>query len=324
MCEIFKYEDFYYDEWNNFVIQSNNGTIFHRLDFLDYHGEKFKENIHHLMWFKKNKLYAVMPMGLFNEQNTICAKSPIGASYGGLVTKLPLSYVESSSIVDSLIRYLKGLCVKKISITLPLRIVDKIYSDTLFFSFLERGFKIINSDISTIIPIQNQFNELEFLNKKNKEVERKARKALQSNVILKFHEPPERFWEILQINFKKFETGPTHSFDEWAFLCKKFPLSIWSDLAYIGDLPIAGIGHIKISNKIDCSFYICNDVRYKHTQALSYLLFNIIEEARQDGINWIDLGTSSYQMKGRENIFRFKESLGGTGCFRHTIELTLS
>ena len=80
MVEIISYTEKYREAWDRFVLQSNNGTMFHLQRFLDYHApEKFR--FHHLLFVEKGKIVAVLP-GRFKDG---IFESPIGASYGSIV-----------------------------------------------------------------------------------------------------------------------------------------------------------------------------------------------------------------------------------------------
>ncbi|HWY35585.1 MAG TPA: hypothetical protein VNX68_13140, partial [Nitrosopumilaceae archaeon] len=66
MLNLVEYTSKYYQAWNNFVNSSNNGTLFHRLDFLSYHGKKFESIENHLLFFKGDELFAVLPAGVID------------------------------------------------------------------------------------------------------------------------------------------------------------------------------------------------------------------------------------------------------------------
>ena len=79
--EIIEYSEEWKEKWDNFVLESSNGTMFHMQKFFDYHTPgKFKFN--HLIFLEKNKIVAVLPGSIIN--GTIF-ESPIGASYGSIV-----------------------------------------------------------------------------------------------------------------------------------------------------------------------------------------------------------------------------------------------
>ena len=54
--------------WDDFVDDSNNGTIFHKQKFLSYHKEIFKDNEHHLLFYEGKKLIAVFPLAIFDSE----------------------------------------------------------------------------------------------------------------------------------------------------------------------------------------------------------------------------------------------------------------
>ena len=146
-----------------------------------------------------------------------------------------------------------------------------------------------------------------------------ARKARKENVIPKFMQNVDDFWKLMNITFEKHGAKPTHTYEEWKYLCEKFPDRFWNDVSYLEDKPIAGIGHILVNQFTDSSFYLCSDPEYSATQALSLLIYESLLKAQSLGYRWFDFGTSSVNMKGRENIFRFKESFGTVGLFRNTL-----
>jgi len=315
-----EYTPAWFDKWNKFVKDSNNGTIFHRLDFLEYHGDKFKKYENHLIWLKGDTLFAVMPLAIFDKDGIRIAKSPYGASYGGILTRRVLNYRDSKEITLSLINYLKEIEVGEIYITLPIRIFEKVKSETFFFSFLEQGFKIINSDISSVVELKVGDIENELFSSRARNM---ARKAVKGNIKTKFNQSIDDFWKVMVITFSKHGTKPTHNFDEWKYLCEKFPAYFWNDIAYIDTKPIAGIGHIKVNEYADSSFYLCNDPEYNETQALTLLIYEALIKSQLDNNLWFDFGTSSINMIARENIFRFKESFGSIGVFRHTLKMEI-
>ena len=61
--EIIEYSEEWKDKWDNFVIESSNGTMFHMQKFFDYHiPGKFKFN--HLIFLENSKIVALLPGSL--------------------------------------------------------------------------------------------------------------------------------------------------------------------------------------------------------------------------------------------------------------------
>jgi hypothetical protein len=315
--KLIEYSPEWFIKWNKFVEDSNNGTIFHRLDFLEYHCEKFKETENHLIWLKGEEIFCVLPLAFFKTENQIVAKSPYGGSYGGIVCKKPLNYFESNEVVCSLLDYFRNFGVNEIIITLPTKNLEIIQTDTLFFSFIEHGFKIINSDISSVVVIDNEEDKNSMFTTRSRNMVRKARKA---NVLPKQNQSIDDFWQVMDLTFSKIGKPPTHTYNEWKYLCYTFPDIFWNDVAYLNNKPIAGIGHVKINKTTYSSFYLCSNPNYYETQALSLLITEALINAKDRGLKYFDFGTSSINMKANENIFRFKESFGSIGVFKHTIK----
>ncbi len=58
--EIIPYTEDWREKWDNFVLNSNTGNMFHLQRFFDYHPPgRFK--FHHLMFIEKGEIAAVLP-----------------------------------------------------------------------------------------------------------------------------------------------------------------------------------------------------------------------------------------------------------------------
>ena len=136
------------DRWNDFVDNSNEGTLFHRLDFLAYHGKKFCKNEHHLIIHKGQAVHAGMPLAIFDEDGRRIARSPYGGSYGGPVFSRPQNYHDSHGVVEAILEYLESQKVNELTLTLPISVCYQRYSETLRLVLLELGFQCISRDIS--------------------------------------------------------------------------------------------------------------------------------------------------------------------------------
>lgn len=306
------------ERWNDFVEKSNEGTIFHRLDFLSYHGNRYKQNEHHLVILKKNKLYGIMPMAIFEQEDTLIAKSPYGASYGGAIFSRHQNYHDSSEIIHAILKYLKEQNITKLVITLPTPILYQNYSDTIRLVLVEQGFKCSNRDIVSVVRLEKSNAQSDEMLLRLPNIKRKALKARKHGVHVVKKAPPSDFWQVLEKTFSKLNIEPAHNLAEFQWLNNNFPESVYADVAYISEEPVAAIGYIILNKSVNSSFYLCMDPQKRHTQALSALIYEALDESKQKGFSWFDFGTSSINMKGLANIFRFKESFGAVGIFRET------
>lgn len=318
--QIVEYSPKWFIKWNKFIEESNNGTIFHRLDFLDYHGDRYKTNINHLIWLKGEEIFALIPMSIFHYKDKAVAKSPYGASFGGIVTKKALNNSECKEIVSSLNEYLIKKKIKETLITLPTKNLEKTPSDTMLFNLLSKGFKIINSDILNIVMFDKNINNNSMFTSRARNM---SKKAIKANVNVKFRQDIDDFWPIMKKTYSKIGKPPTHSYEEWKYLNEKFPDYFWNDIAYLNNKPVAGIGHAKLNSTTDSSFYLCSDYTYKNTQALSYLITASLQNSKASGFKFFDFGSSSIGMVANDNLFKFKESFNAKGFLKHTIKLKL-
>ncbi len=302
-----------YKKWVNFLKEANGATIFHHPDFLSYHKSRFYE--YHLGVFKGEKLFGIMPLAISIENGEKIAKSPYGASYGGFIFQNILTYSNSKEIIMLLKVFLRENKIKTVIITPSLQIYYKSFSETLNFSMLEQDFKIINSDISSIVCLKEDDLEKRVFTSKLRNMVRKAEKM---DIQTQFYSSIDDFWSLMDKTFNKHGVSPTHTKEEINYLTQKFPNDIYFNIAYLNGTPIAAIGVFNLNEKNIMSFYLCSDEQYKYTQAMSLIIYKTILKAKEDGFDYFDFGTSSVNMVGKENIFKFKESFGAVGSFRHT------
>ena len=311
------------ESWEKFVENSNNGTIFHRLKFLAYHGQRFRSNERHGVILDGKKIFGVFPLAVFEVDGQRIARSPYGASYGGPVFAEALNYEQSAAVVESLVQYFKSLKVSEAVMTLPPRCCERVYSETFQLVLLNAGFETVNRDITSVVSLSAGILETGLFAAKQKETGRKARKAREAKIETVHRAPVEDFWTVLEKTFEKFDFPPTHTREEFAQLHKSFPKEIYCDVAFLDGKPVAGIGFIHVNALTALTFYLCGDPTHQKTQALSLLIEEALRRSQKEGFRYLDFGTSSMQMKPRENLFRFKESFGAIGLFRTTYRLKL-
>lgn len=309
------YNSSYFERWNAFVEDSNEGTLFHRLDFLAYHGERFRQQEHHILFLKGQQLFGVMPMALIDEGGRLIARSPYGGSYGGPVFERPLAYDESRAVVAALLDYIVSVRAVGCRLTFPLACCYTTYSETFRLALLEHGFSCKNRDISSVVHLKTAQPVPERMNARAR---RMARKAQREGVVVVQRANIDDFWLVMQKTFAIHGINPTHTLEEFRWLCAHFPERIYVDVAYLDHRPIAGIGYFVTNKHVNCSFYLCRDSEFQEAQAQSLLIYETLTQLQQSSFTWFDLGTSSVNMQGRDNIFRFKENFGAIGLFRDT------
>lgn len=302
--------------WDAFVEDANGGTIFHRLDFLAYHGDRFKKTERHLVIMKGEEVFGVMPLAVFEENGQKIGKSPYGASYGGPVFRKKLSYSESTSIVTELLVAIRAMKIDKLTLTLPIAAAYSEYCETFRLCLYEHGFHAVNRDISSVVALSVSREKTEAtFDSRGRNMTRKAQRL---GVEIVHGAGLDLFWPVLLRTYEKHQTSATHSKEELAKLVDTFPDRVYFDIAIYRGEVVAGVGYFVINARMNSSFYFANIPERQDLQALSLLVSDALAQASDRNFKFFDFGTSSVGMKARSSIFQFKESFGAFGCFRDT------
>lgn len=304
-------------EWDRLVDTSINGTLFHKQRFLAYHKERFSGKERYCFILNGEEPWAQISLTVEEVNGKVVAKSPYGGSYGGFIFQSYPTYSIGNELVSKFIQYLQKHNVEQFRIIFPIACCSEYPLDTFYFNLLENGFRSTNRDISSVFYFDKGTTVIDNISKRARNATRKAEKLglnIQRNPDLK------DFWYLMEKTFDKHGAKPTHTYNEFEHLLDLTPDSVYYDIAYLNTTPIAGIAYFTINRRVNSSFYFCQDPLYQHYQALSYLLLNALQDSRDKGYLYFDFGTSTINMKARENIFAFKEGFSKTGLFRETFE----
>jgi hypothetical protein len=309
-------------KWNQFLHQSNNGTIFHDLEFLAYHSPG-KFNTSHLIFRKdNNQICAIMPGALVNENDKLILLSPYGASMGGFVTAQRIHLGECIEIVESLVIHAK----EKAATSIVLTPVPTIYHTTphhqMDFALFTSGFKYIKRLLISALDlrcIQKDPMDM-FIGS----VRGHIRKAVKSGVTVSESNQYPEFYKILMENKQKHGALPTHTLDELLDIQKRLPSKIRLFMAFLDKIPIAGVLVFICNEKVAYTFYICHLNEYHQYNAVSLILYDIVKKFKELNFSYLDLGPSIYpDMTISWGVLKFKESLNTMGYFRDTWHLDI-
>ena len=131
--------------WDNFVENSNNGTLYHLRRFLSYHPpDRFDD--HSLLFHKKGKLCAVFPACVVDLDSKRTLFSHRGASVGGFVLEESSSFKEAFDLTELLISYAKDNDFDRIVLTPPPLIYLTRLSNNIGFALLQIGLSYLKRD----------------------------------------------------------------------------------------------------------------------------------------------------------------------------------
>lgn len=303
-------------QWDLFVSNSNNGTIFHKQRFLGYHSpDKFRD--HSLIFFRgsSENISAVFPAAEVKRNNQNALESHPGSSYGGLVLK-----TAKISEINCFFDELESYCLENGFQCCYLRpaplVFQKRQNQSLEFIMAQRGYRPISIEQTNAICL---FDNSDLFGKMKKTTRTAIRKAIKVELDWSEVADTREFYAVLTNNLEtSHHIKPTHSFDELKRLRNLFPQEIKLFGAYYEHQLAAGIG-LFICNRIAAhTFYLCSDEDLQHLRPLNFLLWKIAKHLQDRGFKYLNLGISTEQGGKIINwgLFKFKESFGAEGFLR--------
>ena len=181
-----------------------------------------------------------MPTAIFEANGLRIARSPYGGSVGGPAFEKPLTYSESREIVATLLDYLTKLSISSCQITMPPSCCYREFSETFRLALLEHGFRYINRDISSVVKLGTTSQVEAILTSRARNA---ARQALEHGITFPLRGNVTDFWQVMEKTFQKHGSNPTHTLDEFQWLCEHLPDQVYADIAYLDNRPVAGIGY---------------------------------------------------------------------------------
>lgn len=315
------YSKKYQKQWDQFVLSSNNGTLFHTQLFLSYHKKSRFPN-KSLLFFNNKKLLSVLPATKIKNEKDIIFSSHGGASYGGFIYGNDLDIEVARELVKGLIEYSKKMKYSKIHITPPPIIYQKRFSNNIEFALHTNNFQLRKRELTSIVNLKNTNGAILDLYKP--EARTAYRKAIKSEVIIRDSNNYKAFYKILSLTLKKrFQVSPAHTLKELLHLKKMFPNDISLKAAYFQKKLIAGVVNFVCNKQVMLAFYISQDYNFQHLRPLNAIFYEIFKDCLEIGFDYYDFGLFTVDMEPNLGLAKFKESLGGTGIFRDYFELIL-
>jgi Acetyltransferase (GNAT) domain len=313
--EIIKYTDEWKDRWDEFVLNSNNGTIFHLQKFLDYHHQG-KFNFTHLIFLENNQICAVLPGQIENG----VFESPIGASYGSIVTN-DIKFSYAMELISALQKYGKAMGIKEFLLTPAPIIYEKIPNQNLDFAMLWQKFNFSLHYISSAIKLdKNQ----DIISRFQPTVRRNIRKSLKNNeVSVEINDQYDQFYPILISNKKRHNVKPTHSYEELLRLKELLPDNLKLFMVYYKDVPIAGSLMFLCNKTVALCFYNMLLYEYEHLKPIHRVMYEVVKWCTENDYRYVDIGVSQDTkaedpMTPSLSLIDFKEKFDAKTIMRNT------
>ncbi len=316
--KIIEYTPEWKEKWDKFVLQSNNGTMFHLQKFFDYH-KPGKFIFNHLIFLEKGNIIAVLPGSIIKET---LFESPIGASYGSIVTK-DIKFSQAMDIVQTLIDYGKSKGWKEILLTSAPRVYERYPNENLDFAMLWLGFKYDLHYISSAIKL---FPERDIISRFQQTVRRNIRKTLRdSDIRVEINDRYDEFYPILVDNKARHGVKPTHSYEDLLKLKELLPDNLKLFMVYYKDKPIAGSSLFICNEIVTLCFYNMLLYEYEHLKPIHRVMYEVVKWSTDNGYQYVDIGVSqdtkaANPMTPSMSLIDFKEKFDARTVMRNTLK----
>ncbi len=319
--EVVEYSEEWKEKWDRFVDESNNGTMFHKQIFFDYHAPgKFKFN--HLIVLDKGNIVALLP-GSIVEGNIF--ESPIGASYGSIVTK-DIKFEKTLKIVETIIDYGKEKGFAEYLLTAAPQIYETVQNQNLDFAMLWSGFKFDLHYISSAIKLDKERN---IISRFSPTIRRNVRKSLRNpDIRVEINERYDEFYPILLDNKARHNVKPTHSYEDLLKLNKLMPGALKLFMVYYKDKPIAGSSMFFTNKNVALCFYNMLLYDYQRLKPIQRVMYEVVKYSTERGYKYVDIGVSqdtkaANPMTPSMSLINFKEKFDAKTVMRNTLRLKL-
>ncbi len=304
--------------WDEFVEMSNNGTLFHRQDFLAYHPpDRFQRE--DLVLQQDGRLKGLLPLARTREGARVVGISPYGGSYGGLIT----GHEKSGTLIEmttGLLEYLIHRGYSKLRVGSAPMVYHKRQDVSAEYFLTHRcPSRLVQRRITSVIPLEDAkcFSA---------GIRRKINRAKREGVSVEMSRDVKTLYPMLQESVEtKHGSRLTHSLSELADLVSRLETHIEVAIAFQGETPFAGVLCFLNSSPCVMAFYNGLLRDFQHPSGLAPVFDFLVDHYKQREKRFLDLGASS--MLGKylnRGLLQFKEGLGARHWYRDTYELDLN
>ncbi len=314
MITIKKYNPKALHEWDQFVSDSDNGTIFQKQQFINYHiNRQFVD--HSLLIKNNNKLIAVLPAAICENM----LYSHPGSSYGGFVMANDVDFKTTNDIIQSVDDYCHSQKFKSLFLINSPSIYQKKFNQSMDYLLHWNNYKSKESYISHVVDMSAASNPLELLKKRKRRYINNNKDL--NDLSFKESNDFDLFYKILLEGKKKYKTKPTHSLEELYQLKALFPEKIKLLLSVKSNQVIGGSVIFFANRKVSLVFYNAISPDYRNSQVAMLQLYKCMEVSKKYGYNMVDFGVSHTPeqkdpMSPKFSLIHFKEQFDAKGVLR--------
>jgi hypothetical protein len=299
--------------WRAHLANSNNGTLFHDLDFLAYH-RVGKFDFRHLVATRDERIEAVIPGALLADG---VFASPVGASVGGPAVAKSLRANAALELIEAMQIYASAQGWRGLEVTLPPPIYQDQPNQLLEFALHAKGFQLAHRAMPLLVPLYDTKDERYqrlFTQRRRSYVRACRRKGV---VVREAGlDAAADFLELFDETYARHGQDATHTPGEIEDLLRRLPdrIRIW--LAMLDEVTIAGVLLFVLNRNVCCTFYICDRASHRQYQGSSVLFADMIDDLANRNFRYLDLGPSASSKHFNYGVVHFKEGLGALAFCR--------
>ncbi len=321
------------EAWDQFVMQSKNGTFLLQRNFMDYHADRFVDcsllvydsgvvgSSEREKCYGTDGLLAVFPANWVESER--CVYSHQGLTYGGLIIGQEATQADALEAMQHILRYCMDMLGAR---RMVYKAIPYIYSTCPaqedLYALYRLGGRLYTRAVSSVVDLASPL-KMRTLRR------RQAKKALEHDLYIDRLMDGDRqglhdFWALLtDVLTARHGVKPVHTEEEISLLMSRFPKEIKLFLVKRGDKVLAGC-LVFVCKQVAHVQYIASGDEGRELGALDLLFRHLIQE-RYKSMDYLDFGVSTEQ-GGRmlnEGLIFQKEGFGGRAVCYDSYELPL-
>ena len=290
-------------EWEQFVRKSEIDTILFRRSFMDYHKDRFEDYSAICRDAQSSRVIGLFPANLANENEII---SHQGLTFGGVICH-DLKTEKFFAMISQIVQFYRENGLKSIKIKLPPSIVNPRYDGMVKYALHHHQFQLLSRDLSSAIDLSCPV-------KLNSGKKGNIKKAQSQHISIDENVPVSEAYDLICASLReRYDTVPTHSFDELSALLRDNDRSIYLIGARNTAHSLCAVSVVFVSEKTVHTQYLAASAEGRSSGALDFLIFKLATELYSQ-FSYVSLGTSSEAGGINAGLMLSKEGLGAT-CY---------
>lgn len=281
----------YHTKWDKFIDSSANGTLFHKVAFLSYHGATFVSDLKIIILKNDQDILA----GLLYKEDVINESkkciSPFGSSFGGIVLKKDLGLDKTKLYIEQLLNALK-LIYNEISLT-PAPVIYNKNGEYINWTLLSNDFTIKCADVFNVLDLRCVKDGV--MNSLKSKIRNQTKNALKNFEIEEYSKDFKTFYKLLIQDKARLGATATHTEEDLEYLINSLYPDAFIDFATHKETGAkCAIFYLKLSSEVVMTFYMSQANEAKGLNGINALITIGADRSYKNGLLYYDMGSSTF------------------------------